>query len=635
MSFATAIQRPELQLNVLATISLPKLARGFAADGTYTNLGKMPWTVRPYTVTCEGPTVNATLNHQASIATCNSNTNSWWWESTTNTLYVNVGGSFTTLWLHYVQVILELYVSTRPVTYDGYDFESRIISAPSISMRIERRFGAPVQVGGGQLRLSVADGTWDKYESWNWEAATVAISVEVATASETMRANLAKFGVESHTLSDTELGLTLSDTKRKLDSKVPISTFSATAYPNIDQSMLGKPIPLAYGKIVSVEPICTDKTAKTFLVASHAIFSVDGVRLQADNGWRWTTPVSIDLAAASFTLGPDWTGAEEVAVDFTGRVNADTTPTLNPVDILKDLLTIGGVTSFGSSFTTAKAALDVLADEDGRKAPLRQVAVYLRDSRDIFDVIKDLCEWCGLYLYTDSGGAFVVGAWQPARSEGAVIFDDTAIINFSSETRTVDSGTTQRVVYEIRKSEGFSQTAIETLPINRYTTGVFSQSTEDMETGITNIRDARAVGQTRLFMLGYGETFWTITVPWCGWTMVPGGVCRLNYAGRHSISTAAEVLSVSYDLGQGTAKLVLGNQRNFAGHAGFWVADSDALPTRFAGLAGYGSGSLVWSASWAAEIKQWARENVGYWTDENGFANTADPDSYIPSNWSP
>jgi hypothetical protein len=80
---------------------------------------------------------------------------------------------------------------------------------------------------------------------------------------------------------------------------------------------------------------------------------------------------------------------------------------------------------------------------------------------------------------------------------------------------------------------------------------------------------------------------------------------------------------------------VLGNQRNFAGRAGFWVDDSGALPTRFASLTGYGSGSLVWNASWDPQIKRWACENVGYWTDGNGFASSSDPDSFIPSSWSP
>ena len=46
------------------------------------------------------------------------------------------------------------------------------------------------------------------------------------------------------------------------------------------------------------------------------------------------------------------------------------------------------------------------------------------------------------------------------------------------------------------------------------------------------------------------------------------------------------------------------------------------LPARFSGLTGYGTGALDWNDSWSDTIKVWARQNVGYWTDANGFAGT-------------
>jgi hypothetical protein len=642
MSFATAIQHPEAQIGVRALIRLRKYMVGFAPDGTYTNLGKIPMAVRPASLEVEGPTVNissdtsgTSVPSRASAALCDAEANTYFYDAAAGYLYVNVGGAFATLATHYVWVSLNLNISTRAETADGFDYESRIISAPSISMRIERRFGASVQIGGGQLRIATADGAWDDYESWNWEASRVTLTAVVTTAGETASQAVASFGVESHTFADTELALTLKDAKAKADGKIPSAVFDRATYPNIDQSLIGKPIPTAYGRCFSIEPICIDKTAKTFLVASHAIASLDGVRVQADAGWRWITPTAIDLAASTFTLGADWTGVETVCCDVVGKKNADTTPMLNPVDILKDVLTSGGVTSFSSSFTTAKAAMEPLADEDDRKVPLRQVGIYIRESRDMFEIIKDLCEWCGLYLFTNSSGQFVVGAWQPALTEGSVQFDETNILSWSANTQTVSAGTTQRVRYEVRPQEGFDQSAVETRDANRFTAGVFSEPSDDLTTGLALLGDARALGQSSLFMAGAGETYWTITVPWIGWSTLPGGVCRVAYSTRHGLDTAAEVLEVAYDFGRGTAKLVLGNQRNFAGRAGFWVTDAGALPTRFASLTGYGTGSLVWNASWDPQIKRWARENVGYWTDENGFASSTDPDSFIPSSWSP
>jgi hypothetical protein len=95
-----------------------------------------------------------------------------------------------------------------------------------------------------------------------------------------------------------------------------------------------------------------------------------------------------------------------------------------------------------------------------------------------------------------------------------------------------------------------------------------------------------------------------------------------------------EVLEVGINLSTATASLTCGNLRNWGADAGFWV-DTLALPTRFAAETGYSTGatSLDWNILWSDTIKAWAKQNVGYWTDANGFADSADPDSFIPSTW--
>jgi hypothetical protein len=67
---------------------------------------------------------------------------------------------------------------------------------------------------------------------------------------------------------------------------------------------------------------------------------------------------------------------------------------------------------------------------------------------------------------------------------------------------------------------------------------------------------------------------------------------------------------------------------------GFWVDDAPVLPSRFSGLAGYGTGDAGnWNKDWDPEIKAWARQNMGFWCDENGYADPTDPDSRLPSTW--
>jgi hypothetical protein len=68
-----------------------------------------------------------------------------------------------------------------------------------------------------------------------------------------------------------------------------------------------------------------------------------------------------------------------------------------------------------------------------------------------------------------------------------------------------------------------------------------------------------------------------------------------------------------------------------------WTTAEDPMasqmPQRFAGLAGYGTGSANWNSAWDPQIKRWAKENLGFWTDVNGYAVAADKDSFNPSGW--
>jgi hypothetical protein len=52
----------------------------------------------------------------------------------------------------------------------------------------------------------------------------------------------------------------------------------------------------------------------------------------------------------------------------------------------------------------------------------------------------------------------------------------------------------------------------------------------------------------------------------------------------------------------------------------------------FPALLGGGSAE-IWDKNWTAAQKAYARQNFGYWCDENGFADPTDPESYLASTW--
>lgn len=52
------------------------------------------------------------------------------------------------------------------------------------------------------------------------------------------------------------------------------------------------------------------------------------------------------------------------------------------------------------------------------------------------------------------------------------------------------------------------------------------------------------------------------------------------------------------------------------------------FPTELGG--GYAD---LWDKNWTDAQKAYARQNFGYWCDEDGFADPNDPNSYLASTW--
>jgi hypothetical protein len=137
--------------------------------------------------------------------------------------------------------------------------------------------------------------------------------------------------------------------------------------------------------------------------------------------------------------------------------------------------------------------------------------------------------------------------------------------------------------------------------------------------------DAEYWAQRKLVSDGLPLKTYKITLPAKGLATLPGDQIRVSNS-RRAFNEVLEVLEVGINLSTATASLTCGNLRNWGADAGFWSADS---PTLEDGV----TAASPWSSAWTDAQKTWAKQNVGYWTDANGFADPADPDSFIPSTW--
>lgn len=339
-----------------------------------------------------------------------------------------------------------------------------------------------------------------------------------------------------------------------------------------------------------------------------------------------------DLANGQFTLGDDWSIGQEVSIDLKGKATSGVLIE-NSIDIIEDILTTVGATNLNAaSFTDASAQLLLGTTITARNRYARSIGIVLTQPREVIETIGEILEQIGGYLYSDELGQYTIGLFEPQPGEALIAIDDLEILSFGETNDTKDIVTKLNSNFAKRERDEWSQNLITESTATQSINDQAEPVVKEMDLMFKSERDALDYNRRTLIHQGSALRLLTLRLPWTQWLRDPGEQVRLT-SDRHDVDEVMEVIETRIDLGQKNVTLKLGNLRAWQDAPGFWVGDSDVLPTRFATLTGYAAGSLVWNASWDPEIKQWARQNVGYWTDANGFASTADPESFIPSAW--
>lgn len=623
-----------------------------------------------------------------------------------------------------VQAFAAFYFASAAKILDGRFYDPRLLGAPDLSQRIEPRFGGIGQIGGGTLTLANADGYFDSMQDYQWDAGTVTMRIGVDTPAEDMAIAdyqvMATWSPEEWHRTEKEFILKLIEPKNRLKTEVPFTFYDRATYPNLEESWIGQPIAIAYGRLFGLEPVPIDVGTKKFKITGHAIREFSAVRFKnsreqansrviAAGSWQlyssttyryylageetrnvtfdavsltkkdsiadcvatagsWATEenfvyvnpsggqtiasgtytvasvlvvdswkpsnfATVDAANGEFTLGADWTIGTEVSIDIIGKRDSGGTYIANGVDLISDLLgTIGETNINTASFTEARERLLLGTDEGGTEVFMRSVGVYLGEVRAVVDVIAEIMRAINGYLYTDADGLIAIGIFEPLPGEDLELIDHTDILEFEEETQKLNA-TKVVIHYNRRKKDEWEQTYTLENPALGY---VHNQAQpvvfDDTDNILTEDEDVRSFAQRYLVLDANPLKLYHITIPWRGLLWKPGDQFRLDYEAK-GVDAICELIEIKIDLGSKRCQLVLGNQRGFSDTPGFWVDDSASLPSRFSALTGYGTGSIVWNKLWDAEIKTWAKQNVGYWTDENGYADPTDPDSYLTSTW--
>lgn len=574
-----------------------------------------------------------TLTKKDALADCVSTAGTFYYDSANSLLYVHPANPTSRSFFDDTyQAKLTFYFAKTQKKLRGKFWEPLLVSAPDVSLRIESRFGGVGHIGGGTLTLNNARGYFDLLDdSIQWDAGKIVMEVGIDLAGgsgdmdESDYQTVGTWRIERTERRGTEFVLTLREPKTSLENKIPHKEFTRAEYPNIEENLLGKPIPMAWGTLFGVSPVLIDKAAKKFKLADHAIRSIQEIRIQDDEeGWVTVNPATQNLDRAEFTLGAEWTD-EPVSVDFLGRKRPDGTLMENPADVMQDLLNYCGESRLdATTFQLTREWFRMGSDRFGQEVTELAPCIYLDDHRTGLDVAGEINNIAGTFLFIDYQNNWRFGVFAPVRTQDLDPVAGSVIQQFSEQeiyegsmSKTVDSAKlfSKLVVrYGERRTEGWAPTVTHEIQRNQFIHNLAPQFVETKTIGVGKSGDAEYWLQRFLTMDAEPLTKYSFTVPWQGLFLLPGDKCQVSHS-RHSLNSVLETLEVHYNFNSPpSVRIVAGNLRGWGDTFGFWADEGSDGSIPQAGL-------HLWLAASDLQLSQGA--TVQQWPDKSGRQNNA------------
>lgn len=604
------------------------------------------------------------LTLETSLANVEANANSYYNDGTWT--YFNTAVNIYDWQNHSVQAFYTIYCcnvieGSGPRVFNGNLYQPRIMSLPSLSLKLEKKFSSIAEISGGSMGLNNEDGYFNQFSSMNFDAGQTQLKfgwdykvngnwVFMAYSDYQSKAT---FWNSGRTYDETTFTLGLLDLKSRLKVKIPLTFYDSVTYPNIEKQGVGKPIPLAYGQIFGAPAVCVDTVAKKFKVASHAIYSLDAVRIldSTTNLWNDSSFATTTLSDGTFTLGSDWTPTKSVSVDFKGRLNNDGSFMNNASDIMADLLTqVGQGSSLDSaSFLASKNLLDLGFDSFAPATNNRLVylkpSFYINESQNVTDIINAMNAFVGALLYVDANGNYHYVVFDPQRRTNLPSFDDTSLQGWDDETEEILNYTSVTSIHSLRLADAWGEEISYSIPPSKYLHKQPQNINAQPNVPTSDATDANLFVQRFMIFQGRpSRIFQGDIIRSDGFLLNPGDQIHVYYnkstkTGVNFIDQVLDIIQITYNLEGGdnktaTVTVYCSNLRGWADQPGWWGEDNQTLPPSFSQLAGYGDGTMnTWNRNWDPIIKAYARQASGWCTDDNGYADPVDPASWIPSVW--
>ena len=355
---------------------------------------------------------------KSSSSEVESTASSFYWDFKTKRLYVQTSGSdapdtqvdgeykYTIIayfWLCFTNSQFEndriVYVpqdATYPVYYLPY-FD--VSSFPSVSQAVADYYIGAITLSYGNLRF-LNDGWWyDVLRNYLWHNKDIEMKVGRKGSDYSDFAVVASGKVRNPSVADDYAFIEIRDRRIVELREIPIYRFWTSQYPNLEKGAEGRVIPIPFGELEGITPVCIDTVNFKYKVSYYEIEAItavykDGVQLTEG------TDYTVDLANGEFTLTSD-PGDAVVTCDVKGVKcdYNDGTYSENVADILYFVLnTLNGISA---------SKIDQASFDDLKSARTQRMAWYLDEAVPSIEFIRLLQRSAVFHLIPTLDGKYV------------------------------------------------------------------------------------------------------------------------------------------------------------------------------------------------------------------------------------
>lgn len=498
------------------------------------------------------------LQGYASLASLSTYSGSFYFDGSTKTLYIrcNDDEKPTT---HRIFIGQVYGASKHPEVFNGVYYAPILRNVGALTQSKDPLYFGKIKFNNFNVTLDNLDGTFDRLaEDFDVFGNRGRLYVGFDQCPRGEYSLLFSGFIGGMKINSESLQVNVQDERRKFSRTLPDKVFDVSTYPDIKESNINKPIPIAYGEIRNAPIMCVNESESpspssfNFVICDttyNAISSIDTVYVNGSS----VTPSSTDLTAGTLVLSSgDYSPGDEVTIDFIGAEDIGGNEISNGLYVIRDLLNhYYGLPYNNTIYNAGEWNLAELNAPD--------IGLYIDSNNNIFNIIEQIANSLQTDIFYHSDGRLTSVKYESGKEAIQTIKDHEFLELPIVEYDPTEVTTSTTIYYDKDLQEDEYRIYVDKSQEDTLFLNYKTYINKEVETLLVNESDAESFSDTFLEITSVVKKVVTFTVPL---TVVCGrgitdflNVPLIRRSGEMIGTAKCEIINISRNLMSATAEL--------------------------------------------------------------------------------